>query len=200
MGRRPARHGLTAALAVLLAAAAPPALAGDGMAEVLLDRGAVGALVAVHFPVGTEVAVPGLGKLYVRFVPPETIDFVEGAVQARVGIRVVEMGVGGSALCRFVPEVYSGGAIVRLRVTSAVPDGPLAGLPNLAGLIPPIDVPAGYAWVAPDRRGGQTAFGLKIQAINVLKDRLQLKLGLTTNPASRRAARQEGPDGAGTGR
>ncbi len=178
-----------AAAAVLLAATAVPAAAGGGQAEVFLDRGAVASLVSANFPAGTQVAVPAVGNVAVRFVPPESVAFVDGSVEARIGVRVPDLGLAGSALCRFVPEVSAAGDVVRLRVASALPDGPLSMLPNLAGLIPPIDVQGGYSWMSPDPRGGQTAFGLKILAITILKDRLQLRLGLTADTAARKAAR-----------
>lgn len=190
----------SAAVLALSAAAlgAAPCVAGAGTAEVFLDKGAVAAVVAANFPPGAQVAVPGLGPVTLRFVPPEKVEFIDGAVEARIGLRVAETGLGGSGLFRFLPEVTEKGGVVRLRTIRVVADGTFGLVPNLAALVPPIDLQGAFDWNVDNRGGGQTAFGLRVTAVRVRDNRLEIRLGLTTVPAATRRAATGGATASGS--
>ena len=176
----------TLSLVIVLLAAAT-ALAGNGAGELSLDRGAVTSVITSQLPASRVVTVAGLGQVTVRFDPPQTVDFLEGTVEARLGLRLVEAGVSGTVLFRLRPEVDTKSATVRLRATRAKGEGPFALIPDVATLLPPITMPHRFDWVMANQSGVRTAMGVQIQEVVVRADRLVIRMGLRADTIEVRA-------------
>ncbi len=176
-------------LALILPLAPLPAAAGTGVAELQLDRGAVGALLQAHLPSRVGVALPPLGKITLALAAPDPVTFLEGALETTLRVEIVEARLSGRVTVRLVPEVDADGETIVFRPTRAQPTGDLAGLPDLAPLLPPIELPRVFDWLAaPDSRGNATRFTVAVQGVAVGKDRLVVKLGLATRAAPPRPA------------
>jgi hypothetical protein len=167
-------------VAVLPAGAAA---AGTGTVELLLDRGAVASIIAAELPSTQRVEIQPLGQLTLRLQAPDTVDFIEGAVQARMGVRLVEAGLAGTIVVRLWPEVDRAKNVVRLRATRAVGEGPLAALPDFSALLAPIELQRAYGLVLDTRAGDRTPVLVEIEDVFIRQERLQIKLGMTTRPA-----------------
>jgi hypothetical protein len=178
--------GLSLLLPLLLSA--PPAAAGTGAAELQLDRGAVGALLQAHLPSRVGVALPPLGKITLALAAPDPVTFIDGALETSLRVEIVEAKLSGRVTVRLVPEVDRDGGTIVFRPTRAQPTGDLAGLPDLAPLLPPIELPRVFDWLAaPDARASATRFTVAVQGVMVGKERLIVKLGLATSAAPQRA-------------
>jgi hypothetical protein len=179
--RRPL--GLSLLLLQLLPAA--PAAAGTGAAELQLDRGAVGALLQAHLPSRVGVALPPLGKITLALAAPDPVTFIDGALETSLRVEIVEAKLSGRVTVRLVPEVDRDGGTIVFRPTRAQPTGDLAGLPDLAPLLPPIELPRVFDWLAsPDARAAATRFTVAVQGVTVGKERMTVKLGLATRAAA----------------
>jgi hypothetical protein len=180
--------GLSVLLPLMLL---PPcaATAGTGVAELQLDRGAVGALLQAHLPTRVGVALPPLGKITLALAAPDPVTFVDGALETSLRVEIVEAKMSGRVTVRLVPEVDTDGETLVFRPTRAQPTGELAGLPDLAPLLPPIELPRVFDWLAaPDARSNATRFTVAVQGVAVGKERLTVKLGLATRAAPARPA------------
>jgi hypothetical protein len=160
------------------------AFAGSGTVELLLDRGAVASINAAELPATQRVDVQPLGKLTLQLQAPETIDFVEGAVQARMGVRLVEVGLAGTIVLRLWPEVDRAKNVVRLRAMRAVGEGPLAALPDFSSLLAPVELQRAYGLVLDTQAGDRTPVLVQIEDVFIRQERLQIKLAMTTRPAA----------------
>jgi hypothetical protein len=175
--------GLTLPLLLLLPP--PPAAAGTGAAELQLDRGAVGALLQAHLPSRVGVALPPLGKITLALAAPDPVTFIDGALETSLRVEIVEAKLSGRVTVRLVPEVDRDGGTIVFRPTRAQPTGDLAGLPDLAPLLPPIELPRVFDWLAsPDARAAATRFTVAVQGVTVGKERMTVKLGLATRAAA----------------
>jgi len=160
-------------VAALAALAAAPAAAGT--AEVSLDGAAVASFLAAQLPPPTKVATP-LGTITAKFVAPESVLFVDGTVEARLGLRLVEPGIAGAARFRFRPEVDEKAGVVRLAVVRAVGEGPLAVLPDVAALLPAPRQPTVFRWALGAKDGARTPMRATIRRVEVREDRLVITL------------------------
>lgn len=166
-----------------------PAAAGTGVAELQLDRGAVGALLQAHLPSRVGVALPPLGRITLALAAPDPVTFVDGALETSLRVEIVEAKTSGRVTVRMVPEVDADGETLVFRPTRAQPTGELAVLPDLAPLLPPIELPRVFDWLAaPDARTTATRFTVAVQGVTVGKERLTVKLGLATRAAPARPA------------
>lgn len=129
-------------LAVLLPVVPLPVIAGTGAAELQLDRGAVGALLQAHLPSRVGVALPPLGKITLALAAPDPVTFLQGALETTLRVEIVEAKLSGRVTVRLVPEVDADGETIVFRPTRAQPTGDLAGLPDLAPLLPRSSCPA----------------------------------------------------------
>ncbi len=174
---------LVLAVAVTLAVAAtttpvrPSPAASNGAGELLLDRGAVTTLVAAQMPTRQKIEVPALGSVTLALTPPKSVEFFEGALQARIGVKVLEARTEGTVQLRLWPEVDATKQIVRLRTTRAVGEGPLAMLPDFGALLPPIELPRAFDFVLVSREGQRTPMNLQIEDVFVKQDRLTIRMG-----------------------
>jgi hypothetical protein len=183
------KRPLALAFLLVLLLASLPAAAGTGAAELQLDRGAVGALLQAHLPSRVGVALPPLGKITLALAAPDPVTFVDGALETSLQVEIVEARLSGRVTVRMVPEVDKDGGTIVFRPTRAQPTGELAGLPDLAPLLPPIELPRVFDWLAaPDARAQATRFTAAVQAVTVGKERLTVKLGLATRAAPQRPA------------
>ena len=183
------KRPLALAFLLVLLLASLPAAAGTGAAELQLDRGAVGALLQAHLPSRVGVALPPLGKITLALAAPDPVTFVDGALETSLQVEIVEARLSGRVTVRMVPEVDKDGGTIVFRPTRAQPTGELAGLPDLAPLLPPIELPRVFDWLgAPDARTTATRFTVAVQGVTVGKERLTVKLGLATRVAPARPA------------
>jgi hypothetical protein len=179
------RRPLGLSLLLLLLLPAAPAAAGTGAAELQLDRGAVGALLQAHLPSRVGVALPPLGKITLALAAPDPVTFIDGALETSLRVEIVEAKLSGRVTVRLVPEVDRDGGTIVFRPTRAQPTGDLAGLPDLAPLLPPIELPRVFDWLAsPDARAAATRFTVAVQGVTVGKERMTVKLGLATRAAA----------------
>ncbi|MCU0230609.1 MAG: hypothetical protein MUC67_04435 [Acidobacteria bacterium] len=182
MVRRPV-FALLTFLLLLPATSITPA--GTGSAELQLDRGAVGALLQAHLPARVGVALPPLGQITLALAAPDPVSFVDGALETSLRVEIVEAKISGRVTVRMIPEVDKDGGTLVFRPTRAQPTGELASLPDLAPLLPPIELPRVFDWLAaPDARSAATRFTVAVQGVTVGKERLTVKLGLATRPAA----------------
>ena len=184
---RPMPRRLVLALlsTLLLPLAALPAAAGTGAAELQLDRGAVGALLQAHLPARAAVALPPLGRITLAVTAPDPVNFVDGALETSLRVEIVEARMTGRVAVRMVPEVDKDGGTLVFRTMRAQPTGELAGLPDLAPLLPPIELPRVFDWLAaPESGSAGTRFTVAVQGVTVGAERMTVKMGLATRPAA----------------
>jgi len=178
-----------AILLALLLAVALPANATTGAGELHLDRGAVSALLQANLPSRVGVTIPALGEITLALSLAEPVNFVDGALDAVLGVELVEAASRGRVALRLVPEIDAEAGTLRFRPLRAQPLGDLAGLPDLALLLPPVELPRVFDWLAPaSGRGGQpTRFSVAVQGVEIGKQRLVVKLGMATREVAPRA-------------
>ncbi len=164
-------------------------LAGTGAGELALDRGAIASVVAAAMPGPQPVSLPGLGHVTMTLSAPGTVRFVAGGVEGDVGVRIAEAGLTGTLRLRMVPEVRAEDGVVVLRAERLTGQGPLALLPDLAALLPPIELPRSQRLLVTPRGGRPTEVTIRTQGVRVTADRLVLLFGLTTRPAPAAASR-----------
>lgn len=183
-------HRLPAVLLALLLPAPVLAAANQGAAELHLDRGAVSALLQANLPSRVDVEIPVLGRVTLALSLAEPVTLVDGALDAVLGIELLETTSRGRVALRLVPEIDAEKGTLRFRAQRAQPQGDLAALPDLARLLPPVELPRMFDWLAPASGGGEpTLFSVAVQAVEVGKTRLVIKLGMATRAASPRAPR-----------
>jgi hypothetical protein len=113
------------------------------------------------------------------------VTFIDGALETSLRVEIVEAKLSGRVTVRLVPEVDKDGGTIVFRPTRAQPTGDLAGLPDLAPLLPPIELPRVFDWLAAsDARAAATRFTVAVQGVTVGKERMTVKLGLATRAAA----------------
>lgn len=157
-----------------------PCVAGTGAGELALDRGAVASLVAAGLPASRPATLPGLGRVTLALSPPSTVDFVAGGVEGDVGVRVVELALEGTLRLRMVPDVRPDDGVVVLRAERLAGRGSLALLPDLASLLPPVELPRTQRLLVTPDGGRPTEVLVSAQGVRVTADRVVLLFGLTT--------------------
>jgi hypothetical protein len=163
----------------------PTALAGGGAGELSLDRAAVRSLLVAELPAPVKVELPALGPVTVKLLPPDTVSFESDAVEVSLGILLVEPGLKASARFRLRPQVDSKADIVRLTTVQARGEGVLAAFPDLAMLLPPIDLPRTFDWVLMGQAGARTPVATRVESVEVQKDRVVIKLAFETRTSKK---------------
>ena len=171
------------ALTLLALALVSPARGGGGVGELALDQGAVTALIAAHLPGPVKIALPSFGPITLKLLPPESVSFEADGIEARLGLVLVEAGVRGGIALRYQPVVDAQKGLLRLKPIRARGDGALAAFPDLAALLPPVEVPRVYDQVALGHASSPTMASVEIQSIEIQKERLVVRFGLKTTPA-----------------
>ncbi len=172
---------------LLLAFASPLAVAGTGVGELSLDRGAVAAIVSANLPRTIQLAVPGMGNVSIRMSPPDSVRFVDGGVDVLLGLFVDAVGLQGEAALRYVPEIDEKSGIVKFRTVKATLGGALGGLPDLAGFFPALELPRSFDWAAEGNSSAASRMTVAVQGVAIEKERLVVRLGLVTRPLSKPA-------------
>jgi hypothetical protein len=171
-------------LLLALALAAPvPAAAGSGSGELHLDRGAVASLVAAGMPESVPLQMPQLGSMTLQLSPPTSVRFVDGGVEATVGVRMVEASLRGEVGLRLVPVVRPRDGALLLRVDRAVGTSELGVLPDLAALLPEFELPRVYESLLQNPSRGDSLMTITLQRVEVRSERLVLEFGLDTRRA-----------------
>lgn len=179
-----------ASAAALVLVASRPSLAAGGAGELTLDRGAIAAILAANLPAPIEISVPPLGAITIEVSGPRSVQFLRGGVEASLGIAVDPVLLRGEALVRYVPEVDAADGIVRFRAERATLGGALAILPDLAPLLPPLELPRSFE-LTPAGRGAQsTPMTVAVQGVAVESERVIVKLGLSSRPQPLRDAKR----------
>lgn len=179
-GEERAMRRLVAAGIAVLAMATAAADAGTGAGELSLDRGALASLIAAATPASRNFTIPGVGNVVVEMVPPKSVLFVEGGVEAELGLRLPQLAVEGMIALRMVPEIRESDGVVVLRTVRATGLGALAAFPDLAGLMPPISLPRTHDTVIQPRGGRRTQVLLTTQGVKVTEERITLLFGMAT--------------------
>lgn len=174
------RGAVALASAVLVLLAGVPAIAGSGAGELALDRGALASLIAAATPGPRALAMPGLGKVTVELIPPRVVRFVRGGVEFDLGLRLPQAKLEGQIAMRMVPEIRENDGTVLLRTARATGLGPLAMFPDLASLMPPIELPRTHDTVVQPKGGRRTQIVLSTQKVEIQEERLVLLFGMTT--------------------
>ncbi|RMF74889.1 MAG: hypothetical protein D6738_05210 [Acidobacteria bacterium] len=161
-----------------------PALAGAGAGELALDRGAVASLVAAALPAVRAASLPGVGPVTLELEPPRTVVFAANGVEGDLGVRIAELGLSGTLRLRMVPEVRPADGVVVLRAERLAGQGALAMLPDLAALLPPVELPRTQRLLVTPQGGRATELTISAQGVRVTRDRLVLLFGMATRPAA----------------
>jgi hypothetical protein len=168
-------------IALLPAAAAPPAGGGGtGAGELALDRGAVTSVIAAVTPGPRGMMVPGLGQITVALRPPQTVFFRDGGVEARLGLAVKELALEGDVDVRMEPQIRESDGVVLLRTVRIVGRGPLEMLPDLSGLMPPVELPRRQDLIVQPKGGRRTRVILHPQNVRIDDERMVLEFGVVT--------------------
>lgn len=157
--------------------------AGPGLGELSLDREAVTALLQAHLPGTVGVPVPGLGKVPLKLRAGSPVFFRNKGLETEIVLELAEAGISGRLALRFIPFLDRDKGILVFRPVSARPSGGLAGLPDLAPLLPPLEFPRLFEWLAPGTSAGRQTISVSLEGIDIGEDRLLLKLGLAARGA-----------------
>ncbi|MDQ7006523.1 MAG: hypothetical protein Q9Q40_04765 [Acidobacteriota bacterium] len=173
-------------LAAWLLAAGGSRAAAPGLGELHLDARALRAVVAGHLPGPVSVTVPGMGTATLRLIAPRELRLVRGGIEGRFGLRVDAFGLEGSADVRYVPEVLRQEGIIRLRAERARAEGVLALLPDLASVLPPVDLPRVLEWPAPDPEAPRVSMRLYVQDVRITDRAMVIRFSLQARPLQAR--------------
>ncbi|UCF68049.1 MAG: hypothetical protein JSV80_01755 [Acidobacteriota bacterium] len=171
-------------IAAGLAAHASLALAAAGVGELSLDAAAVAAVVKSGMPGPVPVSVPGMGSVTLAFEAADTVRFIDGGLESRVSVAVQPLGLSGHVAVRYEPAIDRASGIVRLHATKVQGEGPLSLLPDLASLLPPVDLPRGFRWTFHPQGGTARQMTLDVHAVTVTDERLIVKFGLQSRAAA----------------
>ena len=163
---------------LLLATAGQPAAAGNGAAELSLDRGAILGMLEAVLPPPATVSLPGLPELTVRIERPRDLQFTDGGVEATLSVALDELGYTGSLRVRYVPEVLRPEGIVTLRAVSAIPESPVPVTLDLARFLPEVPLPRAMSWTVDGPGGGAVELTCLVQGVEVGEHRLVVQLGV----------------------
>ncbi len=171
---------MTPALASM-ASSAPVAgrAAASGLGELLLDPGAVAAILRAAMPGPRTVELPGVGELTFVLEAPEQVVFREGGIELRVRVRQVESGAHASIFLRYEPEFLPESGRVRLRAVRAEGEGMLALFPDLAEWMPAADIRRAFDWLVPDAEQPRTRMTLYVQDVKISEERFVVRFSLT---------------------
>lgn len=158
------------------------AKAGPGVGELSLDREAVTALLQAHLPGTVGIPVPGLGKVPLKLKAKSPVFFRNKGLETDITLELPEAGLSGSLALRFLPALDRDKGVLVFRAVSARPSGDLAGLPDLASFLPPLEFPRLFEWLAPVQSGPRRTISVSLEGIDIREDRLWLRLGLQTKP------------------
>jgi hypothetical protein len=161
----------------LLLLFALPAVAGQGTAELALDRAAVRELLVVALPPPRVLDLPGAGRATLRLVPPRHVDFRDGGIDLTLDVELVEADWSTSVALRLVPRIDPLTGIVSL-----VPEKlDLPALPfdlDIAAWLQRFELPRTLGGVVELRDDAQVEMSGFLQGVTVRDDRLVLDLGL----------------------
>jgi hypothetical protein len=178
-------------LAGALGLAVGAAAAGPGAAELSLDRASVRALIAAATEEPIELELPGIGPLTVRAGPPARLDFVEGGIETTLPLELTGPDFKTSLSLRYVPFVDPLYGDVMLRCELATSEERLPVDVGLARFFEPIVLPRRVDWNLPVDHGVELSVRGYVQGVEVLDDRLVVRLGLAIE--SKQHAREQGP-------
>ena len=171
-----------AVLAAFLFAVGSSRATAPGLGELRLDAGALQAIVAGNLPGPVSVTVPGMGPAKLRLIAPRELRLVRGGIEGRFGLRVEAFGLEGSVDLRYVPEVLRKEGIIRLRAVRARAEGVLSILPDLASVLPPVDLPRALEWPAPTPDAPQVRMRLYVQEVRITDEAMVIRFSLLARP------------------
>ncbi|MBD3867165.1 MAG: hypothetical protein IFK94_03485 [Acidobacteria bacterium] len=164
-----------------------PALAGDGMVTVTIDRGAVSGLVRAGLPRVNQITLPALGEIRLMLIPPDEVSFEGGAIVARIGYYLAPSGLEGALITKYAPVANKDGSI-SLRAKSVVPEGKYAVPVDLAGFLPEVRLPEQFRWIAGDISTQAVDMTAGLNAIEVQPEKLVIRLDLTSQTFKKAAS------------
>jgi len=152
--------------------------AGQGAAELALDRSAVTELLAAAVPERIVVSAPGLGELGIDVGPPSRVEFRDGAVEATFPLRIEGLEWTGPLWVRYRPVVEPKYGTVRLVPAAAELPAPLDLAPDPTRWMPAVDLPRRLDWDVDLERGGRLRVRCYLQGVKIDDERLVVQLGL----------------------
>ncbi len=180
---------ITTALVLLASSLAfagrPSPAVSSGLGELSLDPGAIAAIVRAGIPGPIPISIPGAGEVSVLLEAPSSVRFVEGGVETSMGVALVELGMRGRVMLRLEPELLPKSGRIRLRATRAVAEGKLSLLPDLAPLLPAVELPRTFEWLAPEGGHPHTRLSLYLQGVEITPERFVLRFSLSARPYRR---------------
>ena len=156
-----------------------PAPAGGGQVTVTIDRGAVSGLVKAGLPRINQITVPALGEIRLMLIPPDEVQFQGGAIVARIGYYLAPSGLEGALITKYAPVANQDGSI-SLRARSVVPEGRYAVPVDLAPFLPEVRLPEQFRWITGDPKTQAVDMTAGLDAIEVHKEQLVIRLDLTS--------------------
>jgi len=179
------RRTILATLLTVALSASSSSLAGRGAGELLLDRAAVGALLASGTPEILEITVPGFGALTLTLQPPAVVEFRDGGIEGIWVVILSSLGYRSAVRVRLVPDLEPLEGVLHLRPEWARPETlPPMGL-DLAPLLPSIALPRGLQGLVPGFPDPGPSIRLDVQGVEILEERLTIRFGLSVLPGGR---------------
>ncbi|HHN74690.1 MAG TPA: hypothetical protein ENK10_05615 [Acidobacteria bacterium] len=170
------------ALASVLGLVAVVFAAAPGLGELRLDGAALQAVVAGNLPGPMQVTIPAMGQAELRLIAPRTLRLVRGGIEGRFGVRVDAFGLEGSVDLRYEPKVLREQGIIRLEAVRAQAEGMLSMLPDLASLLPPVDLPRVLEWPAPTPEAPRVRMRLYLQEVRIADEAMVIRFSLLARP------------------
>lgn len=162
--------------------AASSSWAGRGSVELTLDKPAVAALLAASLPEQRDVVIPGGAKVTLEMSGADRVQFVDGGMESLLDIRVKEFGLTGQIDVRYEPRVDPETGKVQFVPVRTKPTGALAIVPDMSGLLSPLDLPRGFQWLlSPDGRSHHQ-LDVHVQGVKVSESKITIEIGLSTKP------------------
>jgi hypothetical protein len=176
-------------VAVLLAQVllGAPARAGQGAAELNLDRAAVLGILNGVLARSTQIDVAGWGPVALRLRPATRVEFSEGRIVAVFALAVSRPDLETSILVRLAPEIDPVDGSLRFLPVELRPEPPLPFELDVAKWADAFVVPRRFDWSLAGGPGpGANIVGF-VQGVKVEDERLVLNLGLSFRETSAHA-------------
>ena len=177
----------TILLILITLALLPPVIAGDGSVTVTIDRSAVSGLVRAGLPRINQITLPALGEIRLMLIPPDQVRFESGAIVARIGYYLAPSGLEGALITKYAPVANKDGSI-SLRAKSVVPEGKYSVPVDLAPFLPEVRLPEQFRWIAGDPNSQAVDMTAALDAIEVQKEQLVIRLDLTSRSFKKTAS------------
>lgn len=177
-------RGLAVATLALAASAGLSWGGPGGTGQLTLREAALAELVAPATQRSVPFRLQGVGEVRLHIGRAEEVRLLDGAVRARVPVKVAPLGLAGALEVELVPEIDRKSGRLSLRARRAQASGALSSLPDLSRALPSVELPRALEQVVSAGDGEPFRLSVYVQGVDVDPERVLIEFLVKTGAAA----------------